>query len=95
MGKQMGKTDIGKSIKMSGRAVNVQADYGGSRTGLTEKQASEVETSFSAIPTLEATAEFIVEGEDGGLGIMEQDIVTCSVHCVIHRASHSQPGDIL
>ncbi|KAK9831724.1 hypothetical protein WJX74_007311 [Apatococcus lobatus] len=60
--------------------------------GLTEKQAGEVETSFSAIPTLEASAEFIVEGEDGAAGIMEQDIITCSVRCVIHRASHAQPG---
>jgi hypothetical protein len=61
--------------------------------GLTQKQAAVAATSLSALPSVavgEVTA--LVDGEEEGTPVQENDIVTATVRVTLTRGSHALPG---
>ena len=50
-------------------------------------------TSLLSIPVLTvAAADFVVEGEEAGTDVLEEDIVTCSIRLLLKRPSHRTEG---
>ena len=61
--------------------------------GLKPSQAEEAVTSLLSIPVLTvAAADFVVEGEEAGTDVLEEDIVTCSLRLLLKRPSHRTEG---
>ena len=79
----------------SARTLHIpdSAEALGLHAGLTQKQAAVAATSLSALPSVavgEVTA--LVDGEEEGTPVQENDIVTATVRVTLTRGSHALPG---
>ena len=60
--------------------------------GLTMSQIDDVDTTLMAVPAVRVKARCLVEGEDPGAEILEQDFVTLNVWAVLTRLAHMSSG---
>ena len=64
--------------------------------GLKQGEAEQTVRSLLSIPVITVnSAEFVVDGEEEGTEVLEEDVVTCSIRIVLRRAAHLEAGQIL
>ena len=62
--------------------------------GLTTSQIDDVDTTLMAVPAVGVKTRCLVEGEDPGAEILEQDFVTLNVWTVLTRLAHMSSGGL-